>query len=55
MAKYQKMQTLDQNKAHGPDGESVRMLRVSCPSIVKPRLVIFYNCLHFGTFSEDWK
>ena len=48
------IQSLDSNKANGPDGVSVRMLELSCPSIIKPLLIIIRNYLKFGTFPDDW-
>ena len=47
--------SLDPNKAYGHDGISVKMLKLSCPSIIKPLLVIFRKCLKSGTFPDDWK
>ena len=46
------IQFLDPNKAYGHDGVSVRLLKLSCPSIINPLLIIFCNCLKFGTFSR---
>ena len=46
---------LDPNKAHGHDGISVKMLKLSCPSIIKPLLVTFRKCLKSGTFPDNWK
>ena len=46
---------MDPNKAHGHDAVSVRMLKISCPSSIKPLLIIFHNYLKFGTFPDDWK
>ena len=46
---------MDPNKAHGHDDVSVRMLKISCPSSIKPLLIIFRNYLKFGTFPDDWK
>ena len=46
---------MDPNKAHGHDAVSVRMLKISCPSSIKPLLIIFRNYLKFGTFPDDWK
>ena len=31
------------------------MLKLSVPSIIKPLLIIFENCLNFRTFLDDWK
>ena len=47
--------SLDPNKTHGHDGVSVRMLKLSPPSFANPLLIIFRNCLKFGTFPDDWK
>ena len=49
------IQPLDLNKAHGHDDVSVRILKLSCPSITKPLLIIFHNFLKFWTFASDWK
>ena len=49
------IQSLDPNRAHGHDDVSVRMLKISSPSIIKPLLIIFCNCLKFGTFANDWR
>ena len=49
------IQYLDQNKAHGHDGVSVRTLKLSCLSIIKQLLIIFCNWLKFGNFPHDCK
>ena len=49
------IQSLDPNKVHDHDGVSVRMLKLCCPSIIKPLFIIFCNCLKFGTLPDDWK
>ena len=49
------IQSLDSNKVHGDDGPSVKMLKLSCHSIIKPLLIIFRNCLKFGTSPDGWK
>ena len=46
--------SFDPNKAHGHDVVSVRMLKFSCPSIIKTLLIIFRNCLIFETVPHDW-
>ena len=46
---------MDPNKGHDCKGVSVRMLELSCSSVVKPRLIIFRNYLCFGTIPDDWK
>ena len=40
------IQFLDSNKVHGHDGALVKMLKLSFPSIIKPLLIIFRNCLN---------
>ena len=45
---------MDLNKAHDYDSVSIKTLKVSCPSIIKPLLIIFPNCLKFVTFLGDW-
>ena len=42
------IQSLDPNKAHGHYGISVRMLKLSFPSIIKPFLIMFCNWLYFA-------
>ena len=49
------IQLLDANKSHGYDGISVRMLKLSSPSIIKPFSIIFQNFLKSGIFPDDWK
>ena len=49
------IQSLDANKAHGYDGISIRMLKLSSPSIIKPLSIIFQNCLKSGIFPDDLK
>ena len=46
---------LDANKAHGFDGISIRMLKLSSVSIIKPLSIMFQHCLKSGTFPDDWK
>ena len=46
---------MNPNKANGYDGVSVRMLKLSCPSIIKPLLLIFRNCLKLRTLPDDRK
>ena len=47
--------SLDANKAHGYDGISIRMLKLSSPTMIKPLSIIFQNCLQSGIFLDDWK
>ena len=49
------IQSLDPNKVHDHDGVSVRILKLCCPSIIKPLFITFCNCLKFGTLPDDWK
>ena len=49
------IQSLDANKAHGYDGISIKMLKLSSPFIIKPLSIIFQNCLKSGIFPDDWK
>ena len=49
------IQSLDASKAHGYDGISIRKLKLSIPSIIKPLSIIFQNCLKSGIFPYDWK
>ena len=49
------IQTLDASKAHEYDGISIRMVKLSSPSVIKPLSIIFQNCLKFSTFPDDWK
>ena len=37
------IQSLDANKSHGYDGVSIRMLKLSSPSVIKPLSNIFQN------------
>ena len=46
---------LNSNKAHGHDGISVTMLKISAPSVVKPLNLIFSKCLLEGIFPSLWK
>ena len=49
------IQSLHANKVHRYDGISIRMLNLSSPSIIKPRSIIFQNCLKSGILPDDWK
>ena len=46
-------QSLDANKAYGYDGISIRMLKLSSLSIVKPLSIIFQTCLESSIFPDD--
>ena len=42
-------------KAHGHNGISVKMIKISADSIAHPPTLIFQNSLVAGTFASDWK
>ena len=42
------IRTLDQNKAHGHNDISARMIKVCESSIIKPLQLIFNNCVKQG-------
>ena len=44
-----------QTKAHGYDGISIRMLKLSSSPIIKALPIIFQNCLKSSTFPDDRK
>ena len=46
---------LDDNKAHGHDDISIRMLKLSQKSVLKPLKLIFENCLRTRLFPDQWK
>ena len=46
------IQSLDPNKPYGHHGVTVRMLKLSSPSTIKPLLIIFRYCLKFETFPD---
>ena len=47
--------SLDQNKAHGHDEISIRMIKLYAPSVSKPLHLIFRNCLETESFPKEWK
>ena len=49
------LKSLDANKAHGRDDISIRMLKLSQKSILKPLKLIFENCLRTRLFPDQWK
>ena len=46
---------LDWNKAHGHDMISMRILKISGKSIIKPLRIIYKKCLEKGCFRNEWK
>ena len=52
---FQLIKNLDQNKAHGNDEISVKMLKLCVLSICKPYTLRFENCLASGRFPNVWK
>ena len=49
------MHSLNINNAHGYDDLSTRLLKICDSSIVKLLSIIFKNCLHSGSFPNNWK
>ena len=49
------IRSLDQNKAHGHDEISIRMIKLCASSISKPLHLIFRNCLEIESFPKEWK
>ena len=49
------IRSLNPNKAHGWDGISLRMIKLSDSALVIPLKIIFENCLRQGIFPEIWK
>ena len=47
--------SLNYTKAHGGDNISIRLLKISDSSTVKPLSIIFKNSLQTGTFHNNWK
>lgn len=43
------------NRTHGYCANSVRMLKLSIPSIVKPLTIMFQSYLKSGIFPDDWR
>ena len=48
------LKSLDANEAHGHDDISIRMLKLSQQSILKPLKLIFENCLRTRLFPDQW-
>ena len=49
------LKSLDANKAHGHDNISIRMLKLSQKSILKPLKLIFESWLRTRLFPDQWK
>ena len=49
------IRSLNPNKAHGWDGISVRMIKLSDTALVTPLKIIFENCLRHDSFPEICK
>ena len=49
------IRSLDQNKAHGHDETSMRMIKLCVSSISKPLHLIFRNCPETKSFPKEWK
>ena len=46
------LKSLDVNKAHGHGDISIKIIRLSHKSILKPLKVLFENCLRSGIFPD---
>ena len=49
------LKSLGANKAHGHNDISIRMLKLSHKSTLKPLKFLFVNCLQTGIFPDQWK
>ncbi len=49
------IRSLNPSKAHGWDGISIKMIKLSNASLVVPLKIISTNCLGQGIFPEIWK
>ena len=49
------IRSLDQNKTHGHDEISIRMIKLCASSISKPLHLIFRNCLENDALPKEWK
>ena len=49
------IRSLDQNKAHGHDEISIRMIKLCASSTSTPLHLIFRNCLETESFPKEWK
>ena len=49
------IESLNPKKAHGWDEISIRMIKMSTESIIKPLFFIYTNCINKRIFPEKWK
>ena len=49
------LKSLDSNRAHGKDEISIRVLKLSDKSILKPLKLLFENYLETAIFPDQWK
>ena len=49
------IRSLNEDKAHGYDNISIRMLKICDTAIVKPLSIIFNNCINQSMFPDIWK
>ena len=49
------LRALDNNKAHGHDEISIRMLKLCDKTIITPLSILFQNCIDTRTFPDAWK
>ena len=48
------IRSLNNNKAHGHDNISFRMIKICDEAIVKPLSIIYKNCIDNGIFPNLW-
>ena len=49
------IRSLNEDKAHGHDNISIRMVKICAISIVEPLSIIFNNCINQSMFPNIWK
>ena len=49
------IRALNENKAHGHDGISIRMIKICDKSILKPLLILFQNSIKLSCYPDIWK
>ena len=49
------IESLNDNKVHGNNDFSIRMIKLCGESTVKPLSIMFQNCIDNGIYSDIWK
>ena len=49
------IRSLNFSKAHGHDGNSVKMMTMCDELLVQPLLIIFRGCIDTGVYPDTWK